>query len=64
MRETDAPRGRPVQHGRDQRARLRNEGQFARFGADPAFGSGPLATLIQDLFSILVYFGVVTVIVF
>lgn len=37
---------------------------FARLGADPAFGSGPLATLIQDLFSILVYFGVVTVIVF
>ncbi|MFZ9668552.1 MAG: magnesium transporter [Solirubrobacterales bacterium] len=37
---------------------------FARLGADPAFGSGPLATLIQDLFSILVYFAVVTVIVF
>ena len=37
---------------------------FARLGADPAFGSGPLATLIQDLFSILVYFGVVTVVVF
>ncbi len=37
---------------------------FARLGADPAFGSGPLATLIQDLFSILVYFGVVTLIVF
>ena len=37
---------------------------FARFGADPAFGSGPLATLIQDLFSILVYFGVVTLVVF
>ena len=37
---------------------------FARFGADPAFGSGPLATLIQDLFSILVYFGVVMLVVF
>ena len=37
---------------------------FARLGADPAFGSGPLATLIQALFSILVYFGVVTLIVF
>lgn len=37
---------------------------FARFGADPAFGSGPLATLIQDLFSILVYFGIVMLIVF
>lgn len=37
---------------------------FARLGADPAFGSGPLATLIQDLFSILVYFGVVLAVVF
>jgi magnesium transporter len=24
----------------------------------PAFGSGPLATVIQDLLSILIYFGV------
>ena len=31
---------------------------LARFGRDPAFGSGPLATVIQDLLSILVYFGV------
>ena len=37
---------------------------FARLGADPAFGSGPLATLIQDLFSILVYFGIVILVVF
>jgi magnesium transporter len=29
-----------------------------RLGADPAFGSGPLATVIQDLLSILIYFGV------
>lgn len=29
-----------------------------RFGKDPAFGSGPLATLIQDLLSILIYFAV------
>ena len=27
-----------------------------RCGADPAFGSGPLATVIQDLLSILIYF--------
>jgi magnesium transporter len=27
-------------------------------GIDPAFGSGPLATVIQDLASILIYFGV------
>lgn len=24
---------------------------------DPAFGSGPLATVVQDLLSILIYFG-------
>lgn len=29
-----------------------------RYGFDPAFGSGPLATVIQDLLSILIYFGV------
>jgi magnesium transporter len=27
-----------------------------RLGLDPAFGSGPLATVVQDLFSIVVYF--------
>jgi magnesium transporter len=27
-------------------------------GRDPAFGSGPLATVIQDLLSILIYFAV------
>lgn len=32
---------------------------FEHFGQDPAFGSGPLATVAQDLLSILVYFGVV-----
>ena len=31
------------------------------FGRDPAFGSGPLATVIQDLLSILIYLGAVTV---
>ncbi len=34
-----------------------------RFGADPAFGSGPLATVVQDLLSILIYFAIVGVIV-
>jgi magnesium transporter len=32
-------------------------------GQDPAFGSGPLATVIQDLLSILVYFAVALVLV-
>lgn len=31
---------------------------LARLGRDPAFGSGPLATVIQDLLSIIVYFTV------
>lgn len=30
---------------------------FAKFGKDPAFGSGPLATVIQDLLSLAVYFA-------
>ncbi|HSJ17310.1 MAG TPA: magnesium transporter [Solirubrobacterales bacterium] len=34
-----------------------------RLGRDPAFGSGPLATVIQDLLSIAVYFAVVTAVV-
>jgi magnesium transporter len=29
-----------------------------RLALDPAFGSGPLATVIQDLLSILIYFAV------
>lgn len=32
-------------------------------GIDPAFGSGPLATVIQDLLSIVIYFAVVTAMV-
>jgi magnesium transporter len=36
---------------------------LARFGRDPAFGSGPLATVIQDLLSILAYFGVAVLLV-
>lgn len=29
---------------------------MARFGGDPAFGSGPLATVVQDLLSLVVFF--------
>lgn len=36
---------------------------FHRLGKDPAFGSGPLATVIQDLLSILIYFSVATFLV-
>jgi magnesium transporter len=31
---------------------------LARLGRDPAFGSGPLATVIQDLLSIAAYFTI------
>ena len=31
---------------------------FARWGLDPAYGSGPVATVIQDILSIVVYFMV------
>lgn len=34
-----------------------------RLGVDPAFGSGPLATVIQDLLSILIYFAIVGTVV-
>lgn len=34
-----------------------------RLGRDPAFGSGPLATVIQDILSILVYFAIVSAVV-
>jgi magnesium transporter len=34
-----------------------------RFGGDPAFGSGPLATVIQDLLSIAVYFAIAALVV-
>ena len=33
-----------------------------RLGHDPAFGSGPLATVIQDLLSIVLYLGAVRLI--
>jgi magnesium transporter len=33
-----------------------------RFGIDPAFGSGPLATVIQDLLSVIIYLKIATAI--
>jgi magnesium transporter len=36
---------------------------FQRLGKDPAFGTGPLATVIQDLLSIVIYFAIATAIV-
>lgn len=38
-------------------------GIFDRLSIDPAFGSGPLATVVQDLLSILIYLGVAMLIV-
>jgi magnesium transporter len=31
-----------------------------RAGKDPAYGSGPLATIVQDVLSLLIYFGFVS----
>jgi len=33
------------------------------FGFDPAFGSGPLATVSQDLLSILIYLAIANAVV-
>lgn len=33
---------------------------LSRMGLDPAYGSGPLATVLQDLLSILIYFTIAT----
>jgi magnesium transporter len=35
---------------------------FDTFGLDPAFGSGPLATVVQDLLSIWIYLSVTTLV--
>jgi magnesium transporter len=35
---------------------------LARLGTDPAFGSGPVATIIQDVLTIAIYFGVMTLV--
>ncbi|MDZ7651904.1 MAG: magnesium transporter [Burkholderiaceae bacterium] len=31
---------------------------FARLGRDPAFGSGPIATIVQDVLSLAIYFAI------
>ncbi len=36
---------------------------LSRSGRDPAFGSGPLATVIQDLVSLVIYLGIASVLV-
>lgn len=36
---------------------------LAHLGKDPAFGSGPVATIIQDVLSLLIYFAVVSLLV-
>lgn len=33
---------------------------FERFGMDPADASGPVATIIQDILSVVIYFGIAT----
>ena len=33
---------------------------LSRVGVDPAFGSGPVATIVQDMLSLIVYFAVMT----
>lgn len=36
---------------------------LARFGKDPAYGSGPIATIIQDLLSLIIYFLTVSMLI-
>jgi magnesium transporter len=36
---------------------------LSRLGRDPAFGSGPVATIIQDVLSLLIYFTIVSLLV-
>lgn len=33
---------------------------LSRFGIDPALGSGPVATILQDVLTLLIYFAIVT----
>jgi magnesium transporter len=35
---------------------------LARLGADPALASGPIATVLQDLVSVLLYLGIATLV--
>ena len=36
---------------------------LGRLGSDPAYGSGPLATIVQDLLSLLTYFLIISLVV-
>lgn len=36
---------------------------LGRLGSDPAYGSGPLATIVQDLLTLLTYFLIVTAVI-
>lgn len=36
---------------------------MSRLGRDPAFGSGPLATVLQDLLSLVIYFAVASAVI-
>jgi magnesium transporter len=36
---------------------------LARAGVDPAFGSGPVATIVQDVLTIAIYFVVMTTVI-
>jgi magnesium transporter len=37
---------------------------MSRLGVDPAWGSGPIATVIQDVLSLLIYFSIASILVF
>jgi magnesium transporter len=37
---------------------------LTRMGRDPAYGSGPVATIVQDLLSLLIYLSVVSLLIF
>jgi len=37
---------------------------FQKLGSDPAMGSGPICTIIQDVASLFIYFGLVSLLVF
>lgn len=36
---------------------------LSRMRIDPAFGTGPVATIIQDVVTIMIYLGIMTVVV-
>jgi magnesium transporter len=37
---------------------------MARLGTDPAWGSGPIATVVQDVLSLVIYFGIAGILIF